>query len=428
MDLFARKPTSDEKQISDKNGKKPTFGNLLDIAVDALKFWPPDYIRSVLGPVSTWLPPQNPYSEFTMLDPWRLRRALKYIIDVTVPSVSAAPPAFLASLLPPVIEDLFFVQTEVLHRPDYYDDYTSFPREKWFFINGILTNGDVAQLNAACISYLFHRPVTLVQNATDGAVMDLFECALGKEWYRNTSNTEAARIAFPAIYDALTDPDKDKVVVICHSQGTIIMSVVLHALQALHESRAGAAQLEAAARDLLPEGAPLRVSLDETTLDLTDFEPLEEEEWDKLEVYFFATCANDIKHHACRPDHRPVPWMEHFGNERDLVARLGMFAPEGEERNVTIEGARFIHRGAWGHLMNIDYLLPIAEEQKRGRRRGGRCDSEPFSLDRMEPRGYAYTDMPKLFTYINGGPPRTRQNEAPVQTGGYPAGTSSIGK
>ena len=42
-----------------------------------------------------------------------------------------------------------------------------------FFINGILTNGDVAQLNAACISYMFHRPVTLIQNATDGALADL---------------------------------------------------------------------------------------------------------------------------------------------------------------------------------------------------------------------------------------------------------------
>jgi hypothetical protein len=386
---------------------KPTIRDLLDIAVDALKFWPPDYIESVLGPVSTWLPPQNRYSEFTILDPWRIRRALRYMVDITVPSVSGAPPPFLASLLPPFVENLFWVPTRVLHRPDYYGDYTSFPHEKWFFINGILTNGDIAQLNAACISWLFHRPVTIIQNATDGAFMDLLECSLGKEWYQSTSNTESARIAFPAIYDALTDDDKHKVVVICHSQGTIIMSVVLHALEALHKRKVGAAGV--AERGLLGEGAPGDVALDETPLDLTDFEPLKEKEWEKLEVYFFATCANNIQHHPCPPGSVPVPWMEHFGNEHDLVARLGMFAPEAEKRNILIEGAKYIRRGAWGHLLNIDYLLPIAEEQKRGRRRGGRCDSEPFRLEKAEPK-YAYSAMPRLFTYINGGPakPSTR--------------------
>ncbi len=374
---------------------KPTFSDLLNIALDALKMWPPDYVRSILGPVSTWLPPQNPYSEFTVLDPWRLRRALKYLVDVTVPSFSGAPPPFLATLMPPFLEDLFFVQTEVLHRPDYYADYTSFPREKWFFINGILTNGDVAQLNAACISWLFHRPVTLIQNATDGAVRDLYECALGKEWYRDTSNTEAARIAFPAIYDALTDPSKDKVVVICHSQGTIIMAVVLAALEMLHRAGDGSRGLD--------EGAPLPIPLDEADLDLGDFAALTPEQWEKLEVYFFATCANEIRHHACVAGPRPVPWLEHFGNERDLVARLGMFAPEADKCGVHIEGATYIRRSAWGHLLNIDYLLPIAAEQKRGRRRGGRCDSEPFSLVEAEP--YGYTDMPRLFDYINGGSP-----------------------
>lgn len=376
---------------------EPGFWNLLDIAAGALKMWPPSYIRSILGPVSTWLPPQNRYSEFTMLDPWRLARALKYIVDVTVPSVSGQPPAFLASLLPPAIEDLFFVQTEVLHRPDYYGDYTSYPKEKWFFVNGILTNGDVAQLNAACISWLFHRPVTLIQNATDGALADLFECALGKEWYENTSSTEAARIAFPAIYDALTDPDKEKVVVICHSQGTIIMSDVLDALERL----ASRVTAEAAPRGL-GEGAPLDIPQDDIIINPEDFRPLREDEWDKLEIYFFATCANSIRHHRCVHGERPVPWMEHFGNGRDIVARLGMLADDAERRKIQVAGAIYERRGAYGHLLNVDYLLPIAGEQKRGHKRGGRGDATPFSLIRADSE--AYTSIPQLYSYINGGP------------------------
>lgn len=381
---------------------KPSFRELLGIAIDALKMWPPSYIRSVLGPVSTWLPPQNYYSEFSMLDPWRPKRALKYITDVTVPSVSAVPPAFLGMLLPPVVEDLFFVQTEVLHRPDYYADYTSFPKEKWFFINGILTNGDVAQLNAACISYLFHRPVTLIQNATDGALADLFECSLGKEWYGDTSSTEAARIAFPAIYDALTDPDKEKVIVICHSQGTIIMADVLDALARLSVASTAPLQplVAAVARGSAP---PVPVPLDDVYLDADDFRPLEDNEWAKLEIYFFATCANMIRHHALVEGRWPVPWMEHFGNERDIVARLGMLAAS---QKVHIEGAHYVRLGALGHLLNIDYLLPLAKEQKSGHKRGGRGDATPFKLMKMEPAAYGYRRVPRLYEYINGGSPK----------------------
>ena len=384
---------------------KPTFLNLLSIAVDAARMWPPYYVRSVLGPVSSWLPPQNPYSEFTMLDPWRLARALKYLVDISVPSISGAPPPLLATLLPPVLEDLLFVQTEVLHRPDYYDDYTSYPDEHWFFINGILTNGDVAHLNAACISYLFHRPVTLIQNATDGAVRDLWECALGKEWYKNTSNMEAARIAFPAIYDALRDPFKQRVVVICHSQGTIIMSVVLQALEALHQRGIARREQEVplgfAAEGGIP--SPIYVHQDETPINLDDFEPLKDAEWAKLEVYCFANCANDMRYHTWTRD-CPVPWIENFGNEHDIVARLGMLAPEAKKRGVHIEGPMYVRQGAWGHLLNIDYLLPIAKEQKRGRKPGGRGDATPFSL--VNPGTYTNEEIPRLYRYINGGPQR----------------------
>ncbi len=385
--------------------KKPDFWNLLRIAVDALKMWPPDYVQSVLGPVGTWFPPHDPYSEFTMLDPWRLRRALKYLVDISIPSASGAPPQLLGTLLPPAIEDLFFVRTQVLHRPDYYDDYTSFRNEHWFFINGILTNGDVAHLNAACISWLFHRPVTLIQNATDGALRDLWECALGKEWYQHTSNTESARIAFPAIYDALTDDDITKVVVLCHSQGTIIMSIVLNALEVLDRRKAPPAPPPAAALDLGLESARPDVpyvAQDESPIDLDDFEPLTDDQWCKLEVYCFATCANDMRYHC--PDER-VPWIEHFGNDRDLVARLGMLAPNAEEERIHIAGRRYV-RPACGHLLNVDYLLPIADKQKPGRKRGGTCGAYPFKLDNPQPGEEDGQTPPVLYSYINGGPPR----------------------
>jgi hypothetical protein len=147
---------------------------------------------------------------------------------------------------------------------------------------------------------------------------------------------------------------------------------------------------------------PLHIPQDESPIDLDDFVPLTDEHWGKLEIYFFATCANQIRYHKRDPE-RPVPWIENFGNEHDIVARLGMLAPEAKNRGVRIEGPHYVRRGAWGHLLNIDYLLPIAEGQKRGRKRGGRSDPEPFSLANRV--AFPDREMPRLFSYINGGSP-----------------------
>jgi hypothetical protein len=393
---------------------KPSFWNLLEISLSALEMWPPAYIRSVLGPVKTWLPPHDRYSEFSVLDPWRLGRMLRYVADVSVPSLSRPAPRLLAPLLPPFVEDLFFHQSQVLHRPDNYGDYTTFEDERWFFINGILTNPDIAQLNAACISWLFHRPVTLIQNATDGFVADLAECALEKEWFENTSQTEAAIAAFPPIFDALTDASKQKVVIICHSQGTIITSVVLYAFELLHKRAMGEKLTDLPCGVFAPEsmapkvglegyGDPERIPLDPAKLDMNDFRALEPEEWAKLEIYFFATCANDIRYHSGAGEEGSVPYMEHFGNGRDLVAHLGMFAKAREKRGIRIDGPAYVRTGAYGHLLNKDYLLPIAAAQKPGRKPGGVGGAAPFEPFPSSPA--AMGRVPRLYSYINGGKP-----------------------
>ena len=67
---------------------------------------------------------------------------------------------------------------------------------------------------------------------------------------------------------------------------------------------------------------------DEMPLDMDEFEPLEEAELAKLEIYGFANCANTMRYY--RPPvegQKPIPWIESFGNQHDLVARLGMLAP-----------------------------------------------------------------------------------------------------
>ncbi len=211
----------------------PSFENLWNIARDALKIDPPLWVSSIFGLPWTWLPPFQRYSEFRIIDLWQPLRTMKYLLDVSVPAIPRNPP----EILPPVLDTFFYQPTVILQRPDQYGSYTSYPREKWFFINGIMTNDDVAQLNAAYLSDLFHRPITLIQNSTCGLVSDLAECALGKQWRRTT---EAVKKAFPAIHAALKS-EKEKVVIIAHSQGTIIASVVLQLLEAITQPVPGTA-------------------------------------------------------------------------------------------------------------------------------------------------------------------------------------------
>ena len=65
----------------------------------------------------------------------------------------------------------------------------------------------------------------------------------------------------------------------------------------------------------------------------------------KLEVYCFANCANTMPYIGAW-DGRPAPWIENFGNEHDIVARLGMLAPRAEYWGIDIAGPRYEHRGA----------------------------------------------------------------------------------
>ncbi len=395
-----------DKQISNgwsaapRHGE-PTFDNLLGIVRDALSMQPPDYIASILGCPRTWIPPFHRYSEFRILDIWRLWRSLQFLVNVTVPTIPVSPPTF----GPPMINLFFWRPTVILQRPAQYGSYTSYSREAWFFVNGIMTNDSVAQINAACLAYLFHRPITLIQNSTCGAFPDILECALGKQWHRTT---ESAIQAFPPIYDALKS-EKQRVVVIAHSQGTIIISLVLRLLLAITRPKtpaAGVGEFAGGISPAQPYAPPEFVYPDESRFSLDDFEPLSEDELAKLEIYCFANCANTMTYF--RPltlDAPPVPWIESFGNQYDIVARLGMLAPNPGQWGIAIDGPRYQRADAWGHLLNEHYLSCIEQFQKEGRKRGGQHGRAPYDLV----NGDTFPDItvPRLFSYLNGGVPET---------------------
>ena len=383
----------------------PSWETLLGIALDALRISPPLYASSIFGLPWTWLPPFNRYSEFKIIDLWRPGRTAKFLANTWIPSIPRTPPTF----GPPFLNDLFWQPTVILQRPDHNGSYTTFPDEAWFFVNGIMTNDAVAQINSAYLAHLFHRPLTMIQNSTDSLWADLFECALGKEWYRVV---EPAIKAFPPIYDALKSPHKQRVVVICHSQGTIIMATVLRLLAELAPAEVRlprpAAAMEPApapeARGLFEEAPryapPEFVYPDQEPINLDDFEPLTGAELAKLEVYCFANCANTMPYIGAW-EGRPVPWIENFGNEHDIVARLGMLAPRASTGGSILPG-RATNIAARGATCSTNTTCAAIERcQKSGRRPGGDGTSAPYELV-----GGAVDAAPRLFSYINGGVPK----------------------
>ena len=258
-----------------------------------------------------------------------------------------------------------------------------------------MTNAAIADLNGAYLAELFHRPITLVENSTDGLLEDLVECAREKSFGRISEATDSA---FPAIYDALKDPDKERVVVVAHSQGTIIAAAALRFMQLVYRNgqrrppilsdpKAACATARDAGMKLLP----------------TDFEPLERSELSKLEVYCFANCATQM-HYVDATAGRRLPWIESYGNEFDIVARLGMLAPHAGERAISIDGPLYQHDGAWGHLLNRHYLRAIDRGQRTGHKHGPAHESAaPYVL--LNPDDFPEERQPRIYRYINGGSP-----------------------
>ena len=55
-----------------------------------------------------------------------------------------------------------------------------YPDELWIHINGILNDADAAKVTCKVIYEMFGRPCKLLHNPTDGPVLDLLECFMGK--------------------------------------------------------------------------------------------------------------------------------------------------------------------------------------------------------------------------------------------------------
>ena len=169
--------------------------------------------------------------------------------------------------------------------------------EHWYFINGIMTTQDVFDVNLHGLSKLLNRPVMGLYNPTKGMYRDLIESVVGRA---TDSLTPIARVMAQHLFYAVLSGKPIKI--IGHSQGAIILSNVAKILQSYGF------------------------------------------ELDNVEFYTIAGAHDEFPQ---------VPMVEHFGNEKDYVYRIG-----AKHYQARIYGEQYV-RDLGGHLLNRHYLTGI---------------------------------------------------------------------
>ena len=216
-------------------------------------------------------------------------------------------------------------------------------RESWVFINGIATTEELAMGNARQMYKMFRRPVTIAYNPANGILFDLIECVVYKtgafEFGKKSERAPRDNL-INILKRELKREDKKTVVLVAHSQGTIITG---NAIEELFED---------------PEFAPLMKS--------------------KLEVYTFANCAHVMSSQKVR-------YLENIYNRRDVVAWLGQLFPfpnlwlTDERKPIRISGVALEEKTSWGHLLNCHYLLPMTRPTIFGTRRFNKSNLWKYS-------------------------------------------------
>jgi hypothetical protein len=386
------------------------LAGVIDLAFNVghgLEISPPNYVRSILGDWNSWSTAACPPTELQLAQLREWNRGLPALAHILIP---ALPWEVRGVRFP--FSDLLFRPAVVFRYPAESDASNPTPNESWFFINGICTDHSVVLINARYLRELFKRPLTVLHNFTRGFIPDLAACAVGKEWDRVT---ESAAVAFPHLYAALKDEKYKRIILLAHSQGTILSAVILALLQHLHPSTH--AQFASAKDDeIAPERRVARRLARRWRFELTMHPPksgdkagpptfewprygrrqperVSSEEMQKLEIYCFANCASEMVA-VRRAKQTPTPWIESYGNEKDIVARYGVLANVSGPGSVRIDGDRYERHDAWGHLLNAHYLFPMMKDLKAGNPRAG-----------LTPLKRNWFPTPRLFDYLGGNSP-----------------------
>jgi hypothetical protein len=271
-------------------------------------------LRAFFGPMRGWFPKKD--DRFAELAVHRGFRSAARVLWLLL--VSPLPWRYLPEQRPwmRLLPRWLFLR-ECVTRDLVCPDGVQNPREQWLLINGAFTMDAVLERNIDYIQHLFRRDLRLIRNPTNGILLDYCEIVFPRLFGHIRPTIDTTR---RELERCLRDEQIERVVVIAHSEGTIIIT---KALAALTEQ-----------------------SQDEPAVDLS-----------KLELYLFADCTRDWHELDFT---RSSVHIEHFANQYDAPAATGMLAAD-----VHPPGKIYVRQGVWGHMLNMHYLSAFDSRHPR---------------------------------------------------------------
>ncbi|TIC26228.1 hypothetical protein E3Q11_03157 [Wallemia mellicola] len=207
------------------------------------------------------------------------------------------------------------------------------PEEKWLFLNGICGEYQWLELGCNKLRDRFKKEITGIFNRSDGIIWDLIECA-GERNEKNKrsllqltkSSMDAQNVLKKELVDALWPNTNGKaahqVVMIAHSQGCLILRLVLQKI--LDEYKAKAQR-----DDLI----------------------------NRLNIFTFGNPGLDWKtKDGSESLHRYTKLTEHFANKEDFVAKLGILNSYDFDQRGYLNDHVFISE-CKGHWFGSQYSL-----------------------------------------------------------------------
>lgn len=361
--------------------------------------------RALMGDADERSLERCPYSELQLAEPPNWGKGLQTLSHLLIPASSRRPPRWVRHQprLKPAVR-LLRRPAKVFHYHDSHDWPDPTPDQAWFFLNGIGADRHVLMLNAAYLSHLFGRPLTLLHNPSCGLLADLSECLFDRG---GRGIADATRVAFAPLYVALKQKRIRRVVVIAHSQGTVVTAALLWLLRALYAPTAAEAlhgeagyPEQAVAQRLArkwgfppPAEAARRARRGSAAIR----PPLSCAELAKLEIYAFANCASTM---TPIDKARSLPFIESYGNQHDALAHQGVLSTPPDRSEAPIGGERYWRPGAWGHWLNAHYLHPLERDGLSLRRDGRTTEWVGLPGNRLA--------HPRLLDYLDGQTPPRR--------------------
>jgi len=206
--------------------------------------------------------------------------------------------------------------------------------ELWIFCNGIMNDVDDAKGACKKVTEMFGRPCKLLHNPTDGILLDLLECLMGKTGLFRLGCTGPRKLLRNKLGMEMKKDCYKKIVLVAHSQGTIISGNVI---------------------------ADFNDGIEDKEKYTVEEREVIKKNMSKLEVYIFAGAAHYMSG-------KYVSHLECLSNRGDVVAVLGHIFPRILNflwRNTWGNGIIYDHckdhveTSNWGHSFIPHYLAPM---------------------------------------------------------------------